>query len=174
MALAVAGIIIFLRRDGVASFVLLLPALAMLYFGFYYLDKQKTKRINQLFLEGQLVKNLSYAREEFIDLWDLQALISLIRRSKERMSYSLKVNLPVGDDQMVTLRSEKGYSPEFLDTHPVVDVLIDPNDFNNYYLDFNLAKPPANTNEPANSSTSSKKEENSSMPTTPPPTTASN
>lgn len=136
--LAVMAIIIFLRRDTIAYFWLLLPAMCMLFFGFYYLDKQKAQRINDLFSQGKLIKNIAYQREEFIDLTDIQALLALLRQSKERMTYSVKVNLPLDDDQVVTLRSDKGYTPEFLDSHPGVDVLIDQDDYNNYYLDFGL------------------------------------
>lgn len=147
--LAMMAIIIFVRRDTIAYFWLLLPAMCMLFFGFYYLDKQKAQRINDLFARGQLIKDVAYQREEFVDLTDIQALLALLRQSKERMSYSVKVNLPLDDNQVITLRTDKGYAPEFLDSHPSVDVLLDPDDYNNYYLDFGLEQSTPTTPNPS-------------------------
>jgi hypothetical protein len=40
----------------------------------------------------------------------------------------------------LSLKADKGYPPEFLDAHPKIDILIDEEDYNNYYLDFDIKR----------------------------------
>jgi hypothetical protein len=138
ICLAVVGVVMFIRGDSWPHFLLIFPALLLLFFAFYLLDRHKVKRLNELFLRGRLVKNQAYVREEFVDFKDPQALVALLRGKDDRQQFSVRVTYILASGQVVNLRSEHGYTSEFLDEHPQVDFLIDEEDYNNYLVEFGL------------------------------------
>jgi hypothetical protein len=145
ICLAVIAIIMFIRGDSWPHFFLIFPALILLFLGLYLLDFTKTKRLKTLFLKGKLIKNQAYAREEFIDFKDPQALAALLRGKNDRQQFSVRVTHQLASGQVVTLRSEHGYTSDFLDKHAKVDLLIDGEDYNNYLVEFNLEQDEQNT-----------------------------
>jgi hypothetical protein len=138
----------FLRGDNIFHFLLIFPALILLFVGIYFFNQQKTQRIKELLEKGKFLPQQPYQREEYVDFLDPQDLWALIRKKTGKRLFAPVVNYPVGENQTLPLKADKGYPPEFLDAHPKIDVLIDGEDYNNYYLDFEIEKstssPPSN------------------------------
>jgi len=89
-------------------------------YDFYKLGK-KIKKIKSLEASGQLVKNVPFAMIENKD-----------------GTYSISVDYKTPDGKIIPLVGSKKYSQKYAFKFGEADVLIDPYDLTNYYVDFNV------------------------------------
>lgn len=87
---------------------------------------KKIKRLKKLANEGVLIKNLPYTMES--------SNISLNGRALKQIV--IEYNTPKGET--LHLKSDARFDHKEIDTDGAVDLLIDPNDYTNYYIDFNI------------------------------------
>lgn len=112
------------------SFIALLLPLAFTIIGFIQLKKniKKINTIKMLSINGTLIKNLPYNLEE------TNIIINNIPL------YAIAIDYTMPNGEVMHLVGEPRYDRKNKDEDGLVDLLIDLNNPNNYYIDFNITK----------------------------------
>ena len=91
---------------------------------------KKDRKIKRLLLNGILVKDLSYQIEE--------SNIRLAKRGKDEYLSRIGINYTFPDNRVRHLTSKLILDGKKKDDDGFVDLLYDPGDYNNYYIDFDI------------------------------------
>ena len=83
-------------------------------------------RVKKLAMEGFLVKNMPYK------------LVSSGTIINNQPIYCIQVEYENPSGQKISLQSEPRYNNKLSDKNGTVDLLIDPNDYSNYYIDLEI------------------------------------
>ena len=83
-------------------------------------------RVKKLAMEGFLVKNMPYK------------LVSSGTVINNQPIYCIQVEYESPSGQKISLQSEPRYNNKLSDKNGTVDLLIDPNDYSNYYIDLEI------------------------------------
>jgi len=83
-------------------------------------------RVKKLAMEGFLVKNMPYK------------LVSSGTVINNQLIYCIQVEYENPSGQKISLQSEPRYNNKLSDKNGTVDLLIDPNDYSNYYIDLEI------------------------------------
>lgn len=109
--------------------IIFLPILFMVVGSGIMLKVRKNiKKMQNLALNGQLIKNLQYTMEP--------TNISI----NEREIYAIAVDYTLPSGSIIHLVGDPRYDAKQADTDGLVDLLIDPSDPNIYYIDFNIQR----------------------------------
>ena len=88
--------------------------------------KSEIKRVQKLAKEGILVKNMPYQ------------LVKTGVVINNQPVYCFKVEYENASGQRIPLKSEGKYNNKLSDKNGTVDLLIDPEDYSNYYIDLEI------------------------------------
>ena len=110
-------------------FIMLLPLLFILVGGNFILNvRKKIKKMKNLAVNGQLIKDLKYTMEP----------ANIIINEQELYAIAVDYSLPSGST--IHLVGDPRFDAKQADNDGLVDLLIDPNDPNIYYIDFNITR----------------------------------
>lgn len=109
-------------------YLICLFPLIFVFLGIFQISKvnKKIKRMKHLAMHGTLIKNLPYTMER----------TNVNVNGNNLLAIAVNYTLPSGS--VIHLVGDPRYDRQQADSDGLVDLLIDPNDPNNYYIDFNI------------------------------------
>ncbi|MFI3307284.1 MAG: hypothetical protein R3Y21_01830 [Mycoplasmatota bacterium] len=112
---------------GIIDLLLFILTFAFLYVSITHIIKtnKKIKKVKYLANHGKLVKGLKYE------------LIFTGQTVNEQKIYCILINYEINGD-VISLKGDPRYDFKSRDSDELVDLLIDPNDPTNYYIDFEI------------------------------------
>lgn len=124
--------IIFGLSFSITSLVVTIPfvIISIIFISIFKSMKKKAQenilRVKKLAMEGFLVKNMPYK------------LVSSGTVINNQLIYCIQVEYENPSGQKISLQSEPRYNNKLSDKNGTVDLLIDPNDYSNYYIDLEI------------------------------------